>query len=161
MVRTRGSNLIVVLTYCFRDFNAPLTPAPRAADSSAAALVANALLLLAEQETDPAAKGKWIDNAFYIIDKITTLAWKPSWQSLLSNGTVNMPSNIALTGIVYGAFPSSPLCALCSLFHSRLLLHPSRERDGQDGIAVMPQFNFIHNAAGGAVNERCPASESY
>ena len=107
---------MVGLTYVrLRDFNAPLTPAPRPADSSAAALVANALLLLAEQETDPAARGRWIDNAFYILDKITTLAWKPSWQSLLSNGTVNIPSNISLTGIVYGMFPSSVVGVLVFL----------------------------------------------
>jgi hypothetical protein len=29
--------------------------------------------------------------------------WKPDWQSLLSNGTVNNPQLNNLTGIVYGA----------------------------------------------------------
>ena len=35
---------------------------------------------------------------------MTKLAWRPEWQSLLSNGTVNNPANPPnnLTGIVYG-----------------------------------------------------------
>ncbi len=33
---------------------------------------------------------------------MTALAWRPSWQSLLANGTVNKPANNSLTGIVYG-----------------------------------------------------------
>ncbi|KIM49493.1 glycoside hydrolase family 88 protein [Hebeloma cylindrosporum] len=86
------------------DFNAPLTPAPRPADSSAATLAVNALLLLAQQESAPDAKQKWIGGALQILANITTLAWKPSWQSLLSNGTVNKPSNNFLTGIVYGDY---------------------------------------------------------
>lgn len=32
----------------------------------------------------------------------TKLAWRPSWQSLLANGTVNNPVHNNLTGIVYG-----------------------------------------------------------
>lgn len=86
------------------DFQAPLTPAPRPADSSAAALVSNALLLLAQQETDPGAKKQWTDAAIRILNSITRLAWKPQWQSLLSNGTVNWPANNYLTGIVYGDY---------------------------------------------------------
>ncbi|PPQ65306.1 hypothetical protein CVT24_011433 [Panaeolus cyanescens] len=86
------------------DFNAPLTPAPRPADSSAATLATNALLLLAQQETDQAQKQRWIDGAFTILNNITTLAWRPSYQSLLSNGTVNRPANNFLTGIVYGDY---------------------------------------------------------
>ena len=85
-----------------RDFNAPLTPVPRPADSSAATIVVNALLLLAQQESDPDAKKKWIDSALQILGNITKLAWKPSWQSLLSNGTVNKPNDNFWTGIVYG-----------------------------------------------------------
>ena len=37
-----------------------------------------------------------------IISDNTKLAWAPSWQSLLSNGTVNNPQHNNLTGIVYG-----------------------------------------------------------
>jgi uncharacterized protein YyaL (SSP411 family) len=86
------------------DFNAPLTPAPRPADSSAATIAVNGLLLLAQQETTAAAKQPWIDGAFTILNNINKLAWKPSWQSLLSNGTVNKPANNFLTGIVYGDY---------------------------------------------------------
>ncbi|KAF9566281.1 glycoside hydrolase family 88 protein [Agrocybe pediades] len=86
------------------DFNAPLTPPPRPADSSAATIAVNALLLLAQQETTQDAKQHWIDGAFAILNNITTLAWNPSWQSLLSNGTVNWPANNFLTGIVYGDY---------------------------------------------------------
>jgi hypothetical protein len=49
-------------------------------------------------------KQQWIDGAFTILNNITTLAWKPSWQSLLSNGTVNWPADNFLTGIVYGDY---------------------------------------------------------
>ncbi|KAF5373141.1 hypothetical protein D9758_001535 [Tetrapyrgos nigripes] len=92
------------------DFNAPAegTGSPLAgvvpADSSAATIAANGLLLLAQVETNDDLKQKWIDGAINILDKITTLAWKPSWQSLLSNGTVNRPANNFATGIVYGDY---------------------------------------------------------
>ncbi len=45
----------------------------------------------------------WTDSAQQLLANITTLAWDPSWQSLLSNGTVNWPAGNLLTGIVYGA----------------------------------------------------------
>lgn len=86
------------------DFNAPLNPAPRPADSSAAALVANALLLLAERETEQHAKRQWTDAAIRILASMTRLAWNPSWQSILSNGTVHWPANNYLTGTVYGDY---------------------------------------------------------
>jgi hypothetical protein len=45
-------------------------------------------------------------SPFQILADTTTLAWKPEWQSLLSNGTVNNPASPPnnLTGIVYGEF---------------------------------------------------------
>ncbi|KAJ7168322.1 glycoside hydrolase family 88 protein [Mycena crocata] len=86
------------------DFNAPLTPAPRPADSSAATIMANGLLLLGSVETTAAAGRVWTKAAISLLNHITTLAWKPSWQSLLSNGTVNKPANNFLTGIVYGDY---------------------------------------------------------
>ncbi|KAJ7632123.1 glycoside hydrolase family 88 protein [Roridomyces roridus] len=86
------------------DFNAPLIPAPRPADSSAATIAANGLLLLGSLEPNPADGQKWINAAINLLNKITALAWKPSWQSLLSNGTVNKPANNFLTGIVYGDY---------------------------------------------------------
>jgi hypothetical protein len=39
-----------------------------------------------------------------LLSNITQLAWNTSWQSLLSNGTVNEPANNELTGTVYGLF---------------------------------------------------------
>ncbi|KAJ7349077.1 glycoside hydrolase family 88 protein [Mycena albidolilacea] len=84
------------------DFNAPLVPAPRPADSSAATIAANGLLLLGTLDT--ANTSKWNNAALNLLNKITALAWRPSWQSLLSNGTVNKPANNFLTGIVYGDY---------------------------------------------------------
>ncbi|KAJ7273074.1 glycoside hydrolase family 88 protein [Mycena rebaudengoi] len=84
------------------DFNAPLVPAPRPADSSAATIAANGLLLLGKYETSAAAGKVWTNAAINLLDRITTLAWAPSFHSLLSNGTVNKPANNFLTGTVYG-----------------------------------------------------------
>ncbi|KAJ7722288.1 glucuronyl hydrolase [Mycena maculata] len=86
------------------DFNAPLLPPPRPADSSAATIAANGLLLLGSLETSPAAGQKWIVAAINLLNRITALGWQPSWQSLLANGTVNWPVNNLLTGIVYGDY---------------------------------------------------------
>ncbi|KAL0947490.1 hypothetical protein HGRIS_013593 [Hohenbuehelia grisea] len=89
------------------DFNAPMTPPPRPADSSAATLATNALILLAQQETkvgNSTGAAFWLDSASQILGNITQLAWRPSWQSLLSNGTVNRPAGNSLTGIVYGDY---------------------------------------------------------
>lgn len=46
-----------------RDYNAPLIPAPRPADSSAATIAANGLLLLSQLEPSPSLKQKWSDAA--------------------------------------------------------------------------------------------------
>jgi len=84
-----------------RDFNAPASQRP--ADSSAATIAANAFFILARLESDPTRRQKWIDHGYFILDKITTLAWKPSWpEALLSDGTVNKPAENYLTGTVYG-----------------------------------------------------------
>ncbi|KAI5119103.1 hypothetical protein M0805_004873 [Coniferiporia weirii] len=93
------------------DFDAPTVPPPRPADSSAATIAATGLLLLSRIERSlhpPNVTGArlWSDFAISLLDKITDLAWKPDWQSLLSNGTVNghaSPPN-ELTGIVYGDY---------------------------------------------------------
>ncbi|KAF8267576.1 Six-hairpin glycosidase-like protein [Lactarius quietus] len=94
------------------DFNAPLIP-PRPADSSAAMIAANGLLLLAQQEQSlyPANQSgaEYFTNAaIKSVDSndTTNAFWAPTWQSLLSNGTVNNratpPNN--LTGIIYGDY---------------------------------------------------------
>ncbi|KAF9265801.1 glycoside hydrolase family 88 protein [Marasmius fiardii PR-910] len=89
------------------DFKAPLRDPKvpggvRPADSSAATAGATALLLLASLESDDFQAERWTWGAIRILQKITELAWNPSWESLLSNGTVNWPMNSFLTGIVYG-----------------------------------------------------------
>ncbi|KAI0713492.1 d-4,5 unsaturated-glucuronyl hydrolase-like protein [Earliella scabrosa] len=89
------------------DFNAPLVPAPRPADSSAAMLAVNGLMLLADEE-----KSVWnlVGHAYYmgaalkILRDNTKLAWSPTWDSLLSNGTSNNPAGSNLTGVVYGDY---------------------------------------------------------
>jgi hypothetical protein len=58
--------------------------------------------LLSQQETTTEAKNQWTNAALQILNNITTLAWKPAWQSLLSNGTVDEPEQNVGTGIVYG-----------------------------------------------------------
>jgi len=90
------------------DFNAPLSP-PRPADTSAATIASMALVLLAQQElaqrpTNTSGADLYIKAAVNLLQRTTDLAWKPSWQSLLSNGTVNNPAQNNLTGIVYGDY---------------------------------------------------------
>lgn len=86
------------------DFNAPLVPAPRPADSSAATIAATGLLLLAKHESSSAAAKMYSDAAINLLNTIINVAWSPSWQSILANGTVNKPANNALTGTVYGDY---------------------------------------------------------
>jgi len=89
------------------DFNAQ-TPS---ADTSAATIAATSLLLLAQMEmslspANSTGRDFWSNAAIKILADTTTLAWQPTWQSLLSNGTVNnraSPPNNS-TGIVYGDY---------------------------------------------------------
>ncbi|ETW75184.1 glycoside hydrolase family 88 protein [Heterobasidion irregulare TC 32-1] len=92
------------------DFLAPLEP-PRPADSSAAMIVVNGLLLLAQQEAalkpaNDSGAGVWRQAATKILDDTTSAFWKPEWASLLSNGTVNNHGTTGNndTGIVYGDY---------------------------------------------------------
>ncbi|KAI0668478.1 d-4,5 unsaturated-glucuronyl hydrolase-like protein [Trametes maxima] len=88
------------------DFNAPLTP-PRPADSSAATIATNALFLLADQELSIwnfTGSAYYTNEAIKMLNVNTKLAWRPSWESLLANGTVNNPQQNNLTGIVYGDY---------------------------------------------------------
>ncbi|KAF9049207.1 d-4,5 unsaturated-glucuronyl hydrolase-like protein [Hymenopellis radicata] len=84
------------------DFNAPT--ADRPVDSSAATIVATALLFLSKIEPDSSNAKKWQTNAVEILNNVTTLAWNEPWESLLSNGTVNKPGDNFLTGITYGDY---------------------------------------------------------
>ncbi|TFK80125.1 glycoside hydrolase family 88 protein [Polyporus arcularius HHB13444] len=84
-----------------------VVPCPRPADSSAAMIAANGLLLLADQELSVfnfSGSAYYTNAAIKIVRDNTKLAWAPSWQSLLSNGTVNNPQHNNLTGIVYGDY---------------------------------------------------------
>ncbi|TFK46016.1 d-4,5 unsaturated-glucuronyl hydrolase-like protein [Heliocybe sulcata] len=90
------------------DFNAPLDP-PRPADSSAAMIATVGLLMLSQQEaslspSNTSGAQYWSDAAIKLLSDNTAFAWKPEWQSLLSNGTVNNPASPPnnLTGIIYG-----------------------------------------------------------
>ncbi|OCH85221.1 d-4,5 unsaturated-glucuronyl hydrolase-like protein [Obba rivulosa] len=88
------------------DFNAPLVP-PRPADSSAAMIAVNGFLLLAEQEKsvfNESGAIYYTNEALRMLQANTALAWRPEWQSLLANGTVNNPEHNNLTGIVYGDY---------------------------------------------------------
>ncbi|KAH8100222.1 d-4,5 unsaturated-glucuronyl hydrolase-like protein [Cristinia sonorae] len=90
------------------DFNAPLNP-PRPADTSASMIAATGLILLAQEELkqkpeNTTGAAVYIQAAADLFKKTTDLAWNPSWQSLLSNGTVNNPAQNNLTGIVYGDY---------------------------------------------------------
>jgi len=92
------------------DFNAPLDP-PRPADSSAAMIATVGLLMLSQQEaslspSNTSGAEYWNNAAIKLLSDNTEFAWRPEWQSLLSNGTVNNrnspPNN--LTGITYGDY---------------------------------------------------------
>ncbi|KAL4074716.1 glycoside hydrolase family 88 protein [Scleroderma yunnanense] len=92
------------------DFNAPLVPM-RPADTSAATIASTGLLLLAQKEIslsppNTANAARWIYGTWKILNAVTNLAWKPSWQSFLSNGTVNnhYPSANNDTGTIYGDY---------------------------------------------------------
>ncbi|KAG5639508.1 hypothetical protein H0H81_000653 [Sphagnurus paluster] len=72
------------------DFDAPAIPTRRTDDSSAATIAANALLLLAQHEKSSGAAQMYTDAAIGLLVNITRLAWRPSWESLLANGTVTL-----------------------------------------------------------------------
>ncbi|KAI9462522.1 d-4,5 unsaturated-glucuronyl hydrolase-like protein [Russula earlei] len=92
------------------DFNAPTVP-PRPADTSAAMIAADGLLLLAQQEqsispSNQSGASYYFNQATRILRDTTNAFWAPAWQSLLSNGTVNNPASPPnnQTGIIYGDY---------------------------------------------------------
>ncbi|KAH8832000.1 glucuronyl hydrolase [Flagelloscypha sp. PMI_526] len=84
------------------DFDAPTSPPPRPADSSAATIASYGFLRLAKVVTDE--KSKWQNAAIDTLSKIIDLAFNPSWESILSNGTANWPAGNMLTGTIYGDY---------------------------------------------------------
>jgi len=92
------------------DFNAPLVPA-RPADTAAAMIAANGFLLLSKQEqsivpANQSGVSHYFHAAIQILNDTTNAFWAPTWQSLLSNGTVNNPASPPnnLTGTIYGDY---------------------------------------------------------
>ncbi|KAH9170800.1 d-4,5 unsaturated-glucuronyl hydrolase-like protein [Lactarius sanguifluus] len=80
-------------------------------NSSAAMIAANGLLLLAQQErslypTNQSGASYFANAAIKILDHTTNAFWAPTWQSLLSNGTVNNPAEPPnnMTGTIYGDY---------------------------------------------------------
>ncbi len=98
----------------FWDFDDPAIPAaPR--DSSAAAIVASALLDLAAQHPDPAAAAKWRARAEATLDALCRdyVAWEPGHRGLLKHGCYSKPHNIGPdAAVLFGDFYFAE--ALCS-----------------------------------------------
>ncbi|KAF8308233.1 glycoside hydrolase family 88 protein [Clavulina sp. PMI_390] len=87
------------------DFNAPGDPAT--ADTSAGAIAATALVQLATLERsikNITGSDYYVNAAVNLLNGISNLAWRPTWDSLLSNGTANYPVGNFQTGIVYGDY---------------------------------------------------------
>jgi hypothetical protein len=87
------------------DFQAPTTPLQRPADSSAAMIAANGMLYISKQESllnNVTGAKYWSDTATKVLYDNAKFAWKPTWDSLLANGTVNNPAGSNSTGIIYG-----------------------------------------------------------
>lgn len=82
------------------DFDSP----EQFADASGAMVAAAGLVMLANEETSRANKARYYGAAKKLLKATSDFAWSPTWQSLLSNGTVNHPANNQLTGIVYGDY---------------------------------------------------------
>ena len=87
-----------------RDFDAP-EPAPK--DTSAATIASVAFLQLYYAETsrgNSTGAVYWRDNAVKVLSATADQYFQTStsWNSILSNGTSNKPSNVYNTGLVYG-----------------------------------------------------------
>ncbi|KAH7104061.1 Six-hairpin glycosidase [Auriculariales sp. MPI-PUGE-AT-0066] len=79
--------------YLVWDFDAPRSEGlTTPADSSAAMIAAAALQVLAVAEMsvgNTTGSNEWLSSSQMLISQTAGYAWKPSWQSLLSNGTRN------------------------------------------------------------------------
>lgn len=80
-----------------------------------------------------------ISRILQILSNTTAAFWKPEWESLLSNGTVNNPASPPnnLTGIIYGTFVRPlqiyrRLTVTC--FHRRLLFYRGGEHACEDEL---------------------------
>ena len=161
----RSSHLSFLMVHD-RDFDAPLVPLMRPADTSAAAIASMGLLLrvtryfsfTCEHDQCGSLDFRHVESidiphrctiklllntfALKIIDAITHLAWKSSWKSLLSNRTVNnyYPSANNDTGTIYSMFSIRGFYwqpGAPLICARRLLLSESGERVRQDGTCTL------------------------
>jgi unsaturated chondroitin disaccharide hydrolase len=88
------------------DFDVPdKAKAPR--DTSAAAVVASALLELSGDESDPAAKQRDVDTARDILTSLSSPTYaprEPGFAAMLQHGTQHQPKGWADTGIMFGDY---------------------------------------------------------
>ncbi|HEY9415659.1 MAG TPA: glycoside hydrolase family 88 protein, partial [Pseudonocardia sp.] len=89
------------------DFDVPnKATAPR--DTSAAAVVASALVELSGFETDPAAKQRDTDNARDLLTALSSPTYapraQPKFAAILQHGTQHFPAGWADTGIAFGDY---------------------------------------------------------
>ena len=108
---SRSRRALYLSSILCRDFDAPASPTPPA-DSSAAMIASAGLQVLATAEMsiwNTTGAERWLAGAQTLITQTAGYAWKPTWQSLLSNGTRdnNASGNAAArsnnTGLPYGS----------------------------------------------------------
>ncbi|KAG8718581.1 hypothetical protein FRC08_004949 [Ceratobasidium sp. 394] len=87
------------------DFDAPASNRP--ADTSAAMITAEGLFILSAAEThvgNSTGATYYQEKAVKLMTDNFKFAFKPTWDSILSNGTSNNPQNNKNTGLIYGDF---------------------------------------------------------
>ncbi|KAG8711245.1 hypothetical protein FRC09_020699 [Ceratobasidium sp. 395] len=88
-----------------RDFDAPASNRP--ADTSAATIAASGLFILSAAEThlgNSTGAAYYKKKAVKLLTDNFKFAFRPTWDSILSNGTSNNPINNRDTGLVYGDY---------------------------------------------------------
>ncbi|KAG8742530.1 hypothetical protein FRC10_001297 [Ceratobasidium sp. 414] len=88
-----------------RDFDAPTSNRP--ADTSAAMITAEGLFILSAAEThvgNSTGATYYREKAVKLMTDNFKFAFKPTWDSILSNGTSNSPQNNKNTGLIYGDY---------------------------------------------------------
>lgn len=87
------------------DFDAPVSNLP--ADTSAATIAAEGLFILAAAETSTGnATGAdyYQQKAVKLMTDNFNFAFKPTWDSILGNGTSHNPAGNRNTGLIYGDY---------------------------------------------------------
>ncbi|KAG9087170.1 hypothetical protein FRC07_012886, partial [Ceratobasidium sp. 392] len=104
------------------DFDAPASNRP--ADTSAATITAEGLFILSAAEThlgNSTGAAYYNEKAVKLLTDNFKFALKPTWDSILSNGTSNNPQNNKNTGLIYGDF-----YALQPIVPGHVLVVPNR-----------------------------------